>query len=710
MIKDNNNYNEMVKPNTEFLKELKSKLPQFFINEKYDEEGNLISEGYFDIERFQESLRENNINEIKEGYQLSFIGKDYAKKQAGEKPTTVVVPDNKHNQEEINKNSKNLFFTGDNLEVLRHLQNNYRNSIDVIYIDPPYNTGNDGFVYPDSFEYSDEVLQDVFGLNENELNKLKSIQGKSTHSAWLTFMYPRLFLAKRLLNDEGIIFISIDEHEISNLNLLSNEIFGDNNFIDNFIWIKNSTKNLSSTTSTNHEYVICYSKNRLVVENISLFRKEKPGLQEVETILKEANRYNWSIEKTEKELKSFYKSSPELKGISMYDRVENRYDMLSGQKYLKVYTIDNISAPKATGVANTYDVIHPKTGLPCKTPTRGWAFTRQTMDEHIKNNLIHFYEDETKVPRFKRFLDTVTTEVMKSTIEDFSDGKKELMRLFEGEALFSNAKPTTLLNKLISIKKDGIVLDFFAGSSTTADAVMQLNAEDGGNRQFIMVQLDEPTYIETDRNTRIARKGSETAFNAGYMSIDEISRERIKRASQKIRDDKGLTLPENFDGGFKHYRVVKPTQASINDLETYDPNTGMFVDSKGMQVAFSESGFDDMIQPFSSEGLDVPGDATGSDSILTTWMIQDGYKLDNEVHQLDIDGYNVFYVEPTRIYLIDNNWNSNNMRMLLNKIGNYDLNVQTVVIYGYSFGLESIRELELGLKQLPNKVNLVKRY
>ena len=194
------------------------------------------------------------------------------------------------------------------------------------------------------------------------------------------------------------------------------------------------------------------------------------------------------------------------------------------------------------------------------------------------------------------------------------------------------------------------------------------------------------------------------------MSIDEISRERIKRASQKIRDDKGLTLPENFDGGFKHYRVVKPTQASINDLETYDPNTGMFVDSKGMQVAFSESGFDDMIQPFSSEGLDVPGDATGSDSILTTWMIQDGYKLDNEVHQLDIDGYNVFYVEPTRIYLIDNNWNSNNMRMLLNKIGNYDLNVQTVVIYGYSFGLESIRELELGLKQLPNKVNLVKRY
>ena len=290
-------------------------------------------------------------------------------------------------------------------------------------------------------------------------------------------------------------------------------------------------------------------------------------------------------------------------------------------------------------------------------------------------------------------------------------GKEDFSALFDKE-YFSYPKPIQLIKYLVNLEKEKTItiLDFFAGSSTTADAVMQLNAEDGGDRQFIMVQLDEPTYIETDRNTLIARKGSETAFNAGYMSIDEISRERIKRASQKIREEKGLTLPENFDGGFKHYRVVKPTQASINDLETYDPNTGMFVDSKGMQVAFSESGFDDMIQPFSSERLDVPGDATGVDTILTTWMIQDGYKLDNEVHQLEIDGYNVFYVEPTRIYLIDNNWNSNNTKMLLNKIGNYDLNVQTVVIYGYSFGLESIRELELGLKQLPNKVNLVKRY
>ncbi len=668
MIKDNKNYNEKVKPNTEFLNELKSKLPQFFINEKYDEEGNLISEGFFDIERFQESLRENNINEIKEGYQLSFIGKDYAKKQAGEKPTTVVVPDNEHNQEEINKNSKNLFFTGDNLEVLRHLQNNYRNSIDVIYIDPPYNTGNDGFVYPDSFEYSDEVLQDVFGLNENELYKLKSIQGKSTHSAWLSFMYPRLVLAKRLLNKDGIIFISIDDNEQSNLRIQLNELFGEDNS-ETFIWKKKGgAGNTEKIIGTLTEYILCSFVNK-------------------------------------------------VSGVLNYQSLEREYKYEDDKGKYNIEGVEKTNEGTYKRKTMNFIITDPKTNIQFK-PRHGkrWTMGIDSINNAIKEDRLFFDYKKMRVGIIKREKDYLKSRnVYYNLLTDLGSlksAKNEVGELLGNREIFDTPKPIALIKHLIDIStnKNSVILDFFAGSATTADAVMQLNAEDGGNRQFIMVQLDEPTYVETDRNTRIARKGSETAFNAGYMSIDEISRERIKRASQKIRDDKGLTLPENFDGGFKHYRVVKPTQASINDLETYDPNTGMFVDSKGMQVAFSESGFDDMIQPFSSEGLGVYGDATGVDTILTTWMIQDGYKLDNEVHQLEIDCYNVFYVEPTRVYLIGNNWNSNNTKMLLNKIGNYDLNVQTVVIYGYSFGLESIRELELGLKQLPNKVNLVKRY
>ena len=218
MQTDNEKYNETVQPNTAFLNELKEKLPEFF--SKNDN---------FNLDKFKSELKEYNINELKDGYQLNFIGKDYARRQAGELPTSVIVPDEKQNKGE-GVNSQNLFFSGDNLEVLRHLQSAYVNKIDVIYIDPPYNTGQDDFVYPDNFEYSDHQLETMFGLDDDQLSRLKSIQGKSSHSAWLTFMYPRLELAKHLLKRTGVIFISIDDNEDSNLKEICDEIFGENNF------------------------------------------------------------------------------------------------------------------------------------------------------------------------------------------------------------------------------------------------------------------------------------------------------------------------------------------------------------------------------------------------------------------------------------------------------------------------------------------------
>lgn len=248
MQTDNERYNETVQPNTAFLNELKEKLPEFF-----------TKDGSFDLDKFKNQLKEKNINELSEGYQLDFIGKDYARRQAGEMPSTVIVPDEKQNRGE-GKNSKNLFFTGDNLEVLRHLQNNYQNKIDVIYIDPPYNTGSDGFVYPDSFEYSDDKLKDMFGIDDDQVERLKSIQGKSSHSAWLTFMYPRVFLAKKLLSNKGTIFISIDDNELANLKELCDEIFGEDNFISNIIW--NSRKSVSNDAiiSLNHNNTLVYGR------------------------------------------------------------------------------------------------------------------------------------------------------------------------------------------------------------------------------------------------------------------------------------------------------------------------------------------------------------------------------------------------------------------------------------------------------------------
>lgn len=243
MQTDNEKYNETVQPNTAFLNELKEKLPEFF-----------TKEGFFDLDKFRNQLKDKNVNELSEGYQLDFIGKDYARRQAGEMPNTVIVPDEKQNQGE-GKNSKNLFFTGDNLEVLRHLQNNYQNKIDVIYIDPPYNTGSDGFVYPDSFEYSDDKLKDMFGLDDDQVERLKSIQGKSSHSAWLTFMYPRLALAKKLISSHGVIFISIDDNEDYNLQNMADELLGEDNFIAKIVVASNSSKNNSNYVSVTHEYV-----------------------------------------------------------------------------------------------------------------------------------------------------------------------------------------------------------------------------------------------------------------------------------------------------------------------------------------------------------------------------------------------------------------------------------------------------------------------
>lgn len=276
MQTDNEKYNETVQPNTAFLNELKEKLPEFF-----------TKEGSFDFDKFKDQLKNKNVNELSEGYQLDFIGKNYARRQAGEMPSTVIVPDEKQNQGE-GKDSKNLFFTGDNLEVLRHLQNNYQNKIDVIYIDPPYNTGSDGFVYPDSFEYSDEKLKDMFGLHDDQVERLKSIQGKSSHSAWLTFMYPRLVLAKNLLTDDGIIFISIDDNEVTNLHELMDSIFGEINFMSQVSVVNNPRgRSQDKYIATSSEYLMIFSKKPLpagaisVKKNVNDIVKDYPEEDEI---------------------------------------------------------------------------------------------------------------------------------------------------------------------------------------------------------------------------------------------------------------------------------------------------------------------------------------------------------------------------------------------------------------------------------------------
>lgn len=689
MLKDLQKYNESITPNSAFLNELQNKLPEFFTADRYDENGVLLAKGHFDLAKFQDALRARNIDELSSGYQIDFIGKDYAKKQAGEKSTTVIVPDVEHNAQPENSNSNNLFLTGDNLEVLRHLQNNYHSAVDIIYIDPPYNTGSDGFVYPDTFEYSDQTLQDMFGLNDQELARLKSIQGKATHAAWLTFMYPRLWLAKRLLRDTGLIFIHIDENEHANLKLLCNEIFGEANDLGEIIWDKRNPKGDATGISQQHEVILAYCKNGDAFKAVNSLKRPKENagrmIEKVESLIK---KHKGITDLVRKEYKEWIAQQNFSGGEKAYNQIDDNGD---------IFRPVSMAWPNKKKAPDDYFIplIHPLTGKACPLPERGWRNPSATMKELQEKGLILFGKDETTQPNRKYILKENMFENVPSL---FYFGGSDDTLLSALDIHFDNPKPVSLVKRMLnSIQgiENGVILDFFAGSGTTAHAVLELNVESGYQHNFITVQLAEP--IREDNAARAL----------GFTSIDEMSRERIKRAARKIREE---TPDSNADLGFKHYRFVTPVQQTLDDLDSFDIATGNFITTSGQLTAFGESGFDNMLAPFSAKGLGLSGKASGEETILTSWLVADGYKMDVEAQPLSFAGYQAHYVDGTRLYLIEEKWRAAQTRELLNQIGTHQLAVQTVVIYGYSFDLESIRELEIGLKQLDQKVNLVKRY
>lgn len=345
-----------------------------------------------------------------------------------------------------------------------------------------------------------------------------------------------------------------------------------------------------------------------------------------------------------------------------------------------------------------YDIYHPVTGKPCPKPKNGWRWPKSTFDNYEEEGEVAWGVDETTQPHIKKRIETVR-QYLKSVIEkDNRSTTNNLAKLFDGKKVFDNSKPVDVIKDLIDFttKRNAIILDFFAGSSTTADAVMQLNAEDGGHRKFIMVQLPEKTYHTNKDGKEVPTKGGEAAYGAGFKSIDEISRERIRRSAAKIREDNGLMLPEDFDGSFKHYRVVEPTKQALDRIEEFNPDNVNL--------------FNDMVSSFSSDALNVAGNATGVQTILTTWLVRDGYSLDADVRKISIGGYTAYLVEESRLYLIDDGWTKECTRELLNRLGEHELSVQSIVLWGYSFNIAELRELEIGIKQLNSSVNLLKRY
>lgn len=508
--------------------------------------------------------------------------------------------------------SENLYIEGDNLDVLKLLRETYLGKVKMIYIDPPYNTGND-FVYEDDFAEDTDSYMGRSGQYDEQGNQL--VQNTDSngrfHTDWLNMIYPRLRVAKDLLAEDGVIFISLDDNEIQNLMKMCDEIFGESNFVDCITWNKRVPKNDNNGIGNIHEYVLVYVKDSAFKRQ---FTMQKDGLDEIYNLLEKCKKEKLPIPEAETRLKQLYKEKGYDRGITLYNCLDNNYE-----PWGKI----NMSWPNADTFGPRYDVFHPKTHKPTKVPDRGWRWTEATFNttvdyEHSFQRYdgswvcggIWFAKDENTQPSSIKYLRDVDRMLLRSIVSLKSDGGIEIEKLFEGKSYFPYPKPVALLELLINSieEKDELVLDFFSGSATTAHAVMQLNAEDGGHRKFIMVQLPEQTDEKSE------------AYKAGYKNICEIGKERIRRAAKKIREDAGLTLTQDFDGGF---RCLRLDSSNMQDIY-YTPDA-----TQQDLLAFTT----DNIKP----------DRTPED-LLFQVMLELGVLPSSTIAETEIDGKKVFDV------------------------------------------------------------------
>lgn len=451
--------------------------------------------------------------------------------------------------------SENLYIEGDNLEVLKLLQETYLGKVKMIYIDPPYNTGND-FVYEDDFAQSTEDYMGNSGQYDEEGNRLvtNTESNGRFHTDWLNMIYPRLRLAKDLLADDGAVFISLDDNEIKNLLKICDEVFGEDNFVDCITWNKRVPKNDNNGIGNIHEYIVVYVKDATYKRQ---FTMQKDGLDEVFALLSDCKAKKVPIPEAEAKLKEFYKERGFDRGITLYNCLDENYE-----PWGKI----NMSWPNADTFGPRYDVIHPGTHKPTKVPDRGWRWTKTTFDSVVNYDTaierydgswvcggIWFAKDENTQPSSIKYLRDVGRMLLRSIISLKSDGGIEVEKIFEGKSYFPYPKPISLIEVLINSieEKEGVFLDFFAGSSTTAHAIMKLNCDDNGHRKFIMVQLPEKTDEKKE------------AYKAGYKNICEIGKERIRRAGRKIKEDAGLTAPADLDIGFRCLRLDSSNMENV---------------------------------------------------------------------------------------------------------------------------------------------------
>ncbi|WP_454844459.1 DNA methyltransferase [Priestia megaterium] len=625
-------------------------------------------EGNFNIQKL-ENLIQDKVDITREGYELRFLGQSYSKLLASLETETIVMPNLEHNQKEENKTSENLYVVGDNLDGLKHLLKSYSEQVKCIYVDPPYNTGKDDFIYADNFNFSSEELEKKLGIDVEHAQRIIDMtsKGSASHSAWLTFMYSRLFLAKDLLTDDGVMFISIDGNELANLKLLCDDIFGEVNCLGTIVW-KNATDNNPTNIAIEHEYILCYCANRDSIKS-----EWKSPISNIKTILLKIEEeyiaeYGHDKELLKKKYTEWYRNNKSFLGkMDGYKFIDNE-GIYAGSR--------SVHNPGKEGYF--YDIIHPVTKKPCKKPLMGYRFPESSMKRLIEEDRIIYGTDENKIVELKVYARDYTDKLASVIDLDGRSGANMIRQLFDNQKVFTNPKPVELLKHLFSfvVNKGDIVLDLFGGSSTTAQAVLELNSEDTENKKdlrFILLQLNE----ECKKNSN--------AFKLNYQSIDEIGIERIIRASKKIKEE----TEAKIDYGFKCYHLITPNQNTLDKIEDFQPET----------LVYDATILEDF----------------GIETILATWVVQDGYGFNADIKEIKISDY-TGYVCGQHLYLLEENMSPEAIKKLIEKYeGEGSFNPDHIVLFGYSFNWSSMQMLKDNIRQIKNgdkklNVQIITRY
>lgn len=609
----------------------------------------------------------------KESYSLNWLGKSYAKLLRHLPTHTLIAQDSAHNTQPQNANSKNVLIKGDNLEVLKHLKNAYYRKVKMIYIDPPYNTGNGDFIYNDERSFTPQSLAQMANIELEEASSILNLtlKNSSTHSAWLSFMYPRLYIARQLLRDDGVIFISIDDNEQANLKLLCDEIFGEDNFV-NSIFVLDNLKGKSNDnfiSNVGHKIII-YAKN-------AEFLNEKGGFSKVENIFGETidKKYKNEDDLGLYTLNSFCKTG---QGRYREDRPTMYYPilykndclaMIDEKEFVEIYKDKIFNDNFVLILKDKYERLGFKFILPINQNGEKLRWTSsyngaKTLIENgdliLNSNSIMQKKRPDAQEMFQYYASGIPKNLMYKP--QYANGTDDLTNIFNGKEVFSYPKPISLLKDLLKLSttpnSNDIILDFFAGSGTTAQAVMELNAEDKGNREFILVQLDE---VIDKSKSKTAYEFCKNELGSENPTIFDITKERIKRASTKIAQN------SNLDLGFKIY------ESREND---FDSQNG---------ALFKE---------------------VDKNALLESFRLQDSTPLSVENQTIDLGGYKAIRAGE-KLYLLNSGFEMKHLQKLISLIdAQKDFVIKEISYLNDTFESARIREIEEGIKSYSNKKGL----